>query len=99
MTIKGRWQLKIKTPVGLQTPIVELEQNGDAISGFMEDKGERGPIDNPKLDGRTVTWTNDTQKPVPATLKFTATIAEDGALTGKVVLGPFGNASMTGEPI
>ncbi|MCD7107793.1 hypothetical protein LRX75_01945 [Rhizobium sp. DKSPLA3] len=99
MAIHGKWQLSIKTPMGVQTPMVELHQDGDTITGSMSDATATGPIDNPKVQGTTVTWTNNVTKPVPALLEFTAHIQEDNSLTGNVKLGPFGNAAMTGKLI
>lgn len=99
MTIQGKWQLAIKTPAGLQTPTVELLQEGDAISGIISSNEGTGPIENPRLDGKTVTWTNQAKKPVPATIEFTVHVNDDNTLTGNVKLGPFGNAALTGKPI
>jgi len=99
MAISGKWRLTIKTPTGPQTPIVELHQDGDVITGTISSPDGTGPIDTPSVQGPTVTWTNKVVKPVPATLTFTAEIHEDNSLPGKVKLGPFGNAPMTGVPI
>ncbi|MFE1602848.1 hypothetical protein [Methylobacterium sp. ID0610] len=99
MTINGKWQLSIRTPTGLQTPVIEISQVGDSVTGTISSPDGTGPMDNPKVDGATVTWTNNVTKPVPATLEFTAHIADDNSLSGTVKLGPFGNAAMTGKPI
>jgi len=83
MTINGKWRLAIETPMGTQTPILELHQDGDAISGTISGEEGSGPIGDPKRNRRTVTWTTPIRKPMPMTLSFTAEILDENTLTGE----------------
>ncbi len=96
MSFTGKYNIVMHVPTGDQEAVLELVQDGETLSGTMEAQGEKGPIDNPRIEGDTAHWDIDITKPMPLTLNFRAT--KDGdSLSGKVALGMFGEADFEGS--
>ena len=99
MAIDGKWRLTIETPMGVQTPVLTLKQDGDALTGALSTGDGAAPVTDPKLNGRTLTFSLPIKKPMPLTLSFSAEIHDDNTLSGKVKFGLFGGGAVKGEPL
>lgn len=97
MAIDGKWNLTIKTPMGDQTGVLTLKQEGDALTGEMTGPQGATPIENGAVEGDTLKWHAKVTSPMPITLEFEGK-EEDGNLNGSVKLGAFGNSTFTGVP-
>lgn len=99
MSINGKWNMVIKTPMGDQKPVLTMRQEGNALIGGFE--GEHGPMElvDGKIEGNKLTWTGKMKKPVPMSLVFEAEMDAAGNLSGKCKLGPFGKSNFTGTPV
>jgi len=94
MSADGTWKLTMTTPMGTQTPILVLKEEGTALAGTMEGPQGTVPIEEGKVDGNSVSWAI-TAAQMAMKISFSATI--DGAkIAGKAQLGTFGEATFEG---
>ena len=97
MAIDGKWNLTIKTPMGDQTGVLTLKQEGDALTGSMSGPQGETPIENGKVEGGKLMWHAKVTSPMPITLEFEGEEA-GGNLSGNVKLGAFGTSTFSGVP-
>lgn len=97
MAVDGKWNLTIKTPMGDQTGVLTLKQEGDALTGEMSGQAGNTPIENGRVEGDVLKWDAKVTSPMPITLEFEGK-EEGGALNGNVKLGAFGTSTFTGVP-
>ena len=91
------WEMTLSTPMGPQVLNAQIIRAGDSFSGTMT--GEMGTQDiSGKIAGNTLTWTLNLTKPVSFKLSFEAK-DEGDRMTGKVKLGMFGSAALSGRRI
>ncbi len=91
------WDLVLATPMGPQPMTATIVRNGATFAGTI--KGEMGVQDiSGKISGNTLTWTLSLTKPVSIKLSFEANVQGDD-MTGKVKLGMFGSAGLTGKRV
>lgn len=95
MSFAGTWNTTINSPMGAQDGTLNLEQDGDTLTGAMVGAQGTINIEEGKVDGDTATWVANVTSPMPIKLEVEA--KRDGdALTGSVKLGAFGTATLTG---
>ena len=51
MAIDGKWNTTIKTPMGDQTGVLTLKQEGDALTGQMESSTGTVAVEEGRVDG------------------------------------------------
>ena len=95
MSANGTWNTTINTPMGAQNGTLELNVDGDDLSGKMSSPQGEMAIENGAIDGDTLSWKAAITAPMPMTLEFSATVDGD-AITGTVKLGAFGEAEFSG---
>jgi aerobic carbon-monoxide dehydrogenase large subunit len=95
-SIDGMWKLVLATPLGPQTFTGRFATQGDVITGTLY-SGDLDPASfEGKLDGNHCEWDLKVTKPIKITLKYNVWF-EGEKLHGKVKMGIFGNAKLTGE--
>lgn len=92
MSFTGTYNVTINTPMGKQEGVLHLEEDGGDLTGSMEQGGDKVDIKNGSVAGDKATWDVDVAKPMPLTLSFEGTKADD-KITGNVKLGAFGNST------
>ena len=97
MAIDGKWNLVIKTPMGEQTGVLTLKQEGDALTGDMTGSAGAAPVENGRVEGDKLMWHAKVTSPMPITLEFEGQ-EEGGNLSGNVKLGAFGTSTFSGTP-
>lgn len=95
MAVNGKWNLKIKTPMGEQAGTLDLKAEGAALTGTMAGNMGTVAIENGSVDGDAVKWSAKVTSPMPITLEFDGKVAGD-ALSGNVKLGAFGTSTFSG---
>ena len=96
MTATGNWNLVVKTPFGEQKLRAELLQEGEMLTGTMDDASNPvGPIQNATINGNLLVWKFPVKKPFAATLGFSMTLEGD-TLTGTCKAGVFPLAKASG---
>jgi carbon-monoxide dehydrogenase large subunit len=86
----------MQTPAGPQEMTAHLVRNGKELTGRMESPMGGEDILDGKINGDTLTWTMKVSKPMPIKLSFDVKVEGD-QMTGKVKLGIFGSAALTGH--
>lgn len=94
MGVDGTWNLTVNGPMGAQQVTLALTSHGDALEGTMSGPQGTIPLEDPKLDGTTLTW-SITAAQLGTKIAFTATVDGD-TLSGEAELGAFGKASVAG---
>jgi aerobic carbon-monoxide dehydrogenase large subunit len=95
--IDGKWKISIASPMGSQDVTGTFATNGNMLTGKLDsDQGAQEFQGN--VAGNALKWEMKITKPMSMTLKYDVTIDGD-RLTGKVKMGLFGSAKLTGERI
>lgn len=97
MSLTGKWNLTIATPMGEQKVELELVQTGEQISGVSRNdlEGEQ-PMLEPVLNGDTLTWKSSITKPIKVTAAMQLIFRGDSA-TGTARAGMFPAAKIIGR--
>lgn len=95
MTVSGKWNIEIKSPMGAQKASLDLKTDGGALSGTQS--GQQGSQDiSGKVDGNNVSWAVTITQPFPMTLEFSGAVDGD-AISGNVKAGNFGSFPWSGS--
>jgi carbon-monoxide dehydrogenase large subunit len=95
--IDGSWKMVLSTPMGPQEMTGNFVTSGGQLSGeLLSPEGSMGFAGT--VDGNRLLFDLKVEKPMKITLKYDITIEGD-KLTGKVKMGFFGNAKLTGQRI
>jgi len=95
MAVDGKWNMKIKTPMGEQSGVLELKADGGSLTGTMSGNMGAVEIQNGSVDGDAVKWSANVTSPMPITLEFDGKVDGDN-LAGNVKLGAFGTSTFSG---
>lgn len=93
--IDGDWKMVLATPVGPQEMMGHFETDGQALSGHLS--SPQGQQDfTGTVEGNQLKFDLKVDKPMKLTLKYDILIEGD-KLSGKVKMGIFGKAKLTGH--
>ncbi len=92
------WKLTLQTPRGPQEMTAQLVRDGQTVTGRIDGAMGGETISNGKVAGDGLTWTMQMTKPTAIKLSFDVKVAGD-QMTGKVKLGFFGSAALSGHRI
>lgn len=85
----GKWEISIQSPMGERKSILTLNEDDGVLTGTMSSDGDEGPIENGKMEGQTVSWSMNVDKPMPITLGFSGELDGD-KIEGECKFGMFG---------
>jgi aerobic carbon-monoxide dehydrogenase large subunit len=95
--IDGDWKMVLSTPMGPQEMQGHFESEGQSLSGYLSSpEGRQGFTGT--VEGHRVKFDLMVVKPMKITLKYDLAVEGD-KLTGKVKMGIFGSAKLTGERV
>jgi carbon-monoxide dehydrogenase large subunit len=93
--IDGDWKMVLNTPVGPQEMKGHFETSGTSLSGYLSSpEGQQAFTGT--VEGNRVKFDLKVEKPMKITLKYDLLVAGD-RIDGKVKMGIFGSAKLTGE--
>ena len=96
--VAGEWVLTVETDQGTTTPSVTLEQNGATLSGHYSSETLGEAEVEGTVNGRDVEFSMNAEVGGYALeVTYTATLQEDGTLSGAISLGGYGGGSFTGK--
>lgn len=95
-SITGNWNIKIATPIGAQSVVLELIEKDGVVEGFAKGNVEITPLIDPVLNGNRLTWKQSITKPMRLNLTFDVTIDGD-ILTGTSKAGMLPTSNVTGR--
>ncbi len=94
--IDGDWKMVLSTPVGPQEMLGHFETDGEALSGFLSSPEGQMDFTGQIEEGYRLKFDLKVQKPMKITLKYNLEVKGD-KISGKVKMGIFGSAKLTGE--
>jgi carbon-monoxide dehydrogenase large subunit len=94
-TADGTWKMILASPVGPQEMTGHFETNGNILTGSLSATAGTEHFSG-TVEGNTLKFDLKVTKPMKLTLKYDIVIDGD-KLTGKVKMGFFGTAKLTGE--
>lgn len=96
MSVEGKWDITVQTPMGAQASTVELTAEGTSLTGSQSGAGETIAIYDGSADGDTATWKVNVKQPFPLSITFTAKVDGD-SISGQAQAGAFPPAPFTGS--
>ncbi|MGK0469858.1 MAG: hypothetical protein ACJAR0_000320 [Candidatus Azotimanducaceae bacterium] len=96
--IDGDWKVTLNSPMGAQDATLTLATAGASLSGKMVGAQGTQEFDGGSVDGNSLTWNVKMTQPMPMDLDFSADVDGD-AISGKVKLGAFGDATFAGSRV
>jgi hypothetical protein len=73
----GKWNVTIKTPMGDRSGVLDLQVEGNTLTGALSDGEHHATISDGRVDGNRLSWSAKIQKPMRLSLKFTAVVDAD----------------------
>lgn len=98
MSVDGRWEIILSTPMGERKGTLEFVTDGSTLTGSMDTDDGPVAITDGKVSGDTISWTSAITSPMKLTVKATATVEGD-TLKGKAKAGIMPGISFTGTRI
>ena len=93
--IDGDWNMVLATPMGAQEMTGHFETDGQSLTGYLSSpQGQQAFTGT--VEGNRLKFDLKVEKPMKITLKYDIAV-EGNRLTGKVKMGIFGSAKLTGE--
>ena len=93
--IAGIWEVKIQTPLGERTGILELRSSRGKLSGDLSSQAGSIDLDDLSHQDGKLSWTIAVEDPVKLNIRAEAIIDGD-RLSGTVHLGAFGERGFSG---
>lgn len=99
MTINGKYNVTIDTPMGAQSGVVTFKTEGNVLHGEAQMAGSNGTFTG-TVDGENAKWASTVPSPMGGNITLTFNVKVTATdLSGIVELGPFGSAAVTGKKI
>lgn len=95
MSVAGKYDTTVKSPMGDQKGVFTVIPDGDNFSGSVVDGMGTMEVVDGKIDGNRLTWKMSTKVPMPLDFDCEVTIDGDN-LAGKVNAGAFGEMALSG---
>lgn len=96
MSAAGSWNITTKSPMGSQEGTLNLDVDGDRLTGTMSAAQGSMELQDGRIDGNDLSWSAKMTSPMPMTLEFRASVDGD-TISGTVKLGAFGKATFEGR--
>lgn len=96
VSLAGSWQLEIASPQGTRTPTMLLTQTGNQVSGTYKSTRGDVPIGG-TIQGNEFALTVKIATPTDSLVVEYKGRVEGNLLTGRVMMGPRGEADFTGK--
>lgn len=96
MSVAGKWNVVIDSPLGKQEGVFNLVTDGDKLTGTSTGGGVTVDIREGSVDGARLKFMIRIKQPVPMKLHFDLTVSGN-SLAGEVKAGMFGRQRVSGE--
>ena len=96
MSIDGKWNIVVKSPMGDQKSVLTFKAEGNVLTGTAEAQGNSQAIKDGKIDGDKISWAVSITTPMPMTLEFSGSFSGN-TMSGNVKAGAFGSFPWSGE--
>jgi hypothetical protein len=92
-TVDGVWDCEVKTPLGLKKSEMILRTDGDKLMGENVSPEETVPLLDGKVNGDTLAWRVEMQKPFPMKLDVEVKVSGD-TMEGTTSAGFFAKSKL-----
>jgi hypothetical protein len=96
MAVDGNWNLTMQTPMGERNATLSLKSAGGTLTGTQGADGNSTEIFDGTVSGNDVAWKVSITNPMPLTLEFKGTVADDD-ISGEMGIGFMGNFPFAGK--
>lgn len=96
MTIDGRWNMAVATPMGERKGSASLSTDGSTLTGQLDGEFGTVPLYDGVVDGSSVRFKADVTQPMTLTLSFDGNQNGD-EIAGSVELGTFGTSTFRAD--
>jgi hypothetical protein len=96
MSIHGKWDIILHTPMGKQKGKMNANVEGDALEGEINSPMGVIPMKGGKVDGDSAAWSCEVTKPILMNLDFSVQVEGD-TFSGTVQVGPMGKNAVEGK--
>ena len=95
MSIDGKWDVTVNSPMGTQKSVLTLKTEGSKLTGT--NAGQTGTLEvkDGRVEGNKLFWTMDMKSPFAIKLEVEATVSGD-TIEGHIKAGSFGSSPMKG---
>lgn len=90
MSVDGVWTMTMNTPMGEQTAKLDLQTDGNTLTGLQTADAGSAEVQDGRIDGDKLAWKSSISKPMPLTLTFAATVNGD-EMNGTMSVGFLGS--------
>lgn len=98
MNVAGTWNIKIVTPIGTQSFVLEIAENDGVLTGIARGNIETTPMNNLAVAGNHLTWKQSITHPMRLNLTFDIIIDGD-TLMGTSKAGMLPTSTVTGTRV
>jgi hypothetical protein len=95
MSVDGKWNVAVSTPVGRQEAVFLFVTDGEKLSGTCAAGGTTLPIEDGSVEGSQVGFRVKVKQPMSLDCRYTLTVTGD-SIMGEVKVGPFGKSKVVG---
>ena len=95
MTVDGRWNAEVNSPMGIQKFAITIKTTGNTFTGTLSGAMGSQEIAG-KVDGNALSWTTELKEPMQLTLEYKVRVEGD-TLSGEVKAGAFGTSPLKGS--
>jgi hypothetical protein len=95
--VAGEWDFTVELQAGTGTPHLSLKQDGSTVSGHYKGQLGEAPVTGTIKGNDLRLATRISAQGQELVLTYTGTVEGDSSVTGKVVLGEFGEGTFTGR--
>lgn len=96
MSIAGNWKLTLKTPFGVQTPVMQIQEENNAWSGHLDGASGKSELEDLTVDGNRFGCSTQASTPMGVfQVSFQGTV--DGDSLNGTLKTMMGDRPFTGE--
>ncbi len=96
-SITGRWTMDVQSQLGSGTPVFELEQEGETVTGTYQGQLGESPVAGTVKESRIELNIKVEAMGQKLTIQYMGTLEEEGSMKGTVKFGDFGEGTFTGK--
>jgi hypothetical protein len=95
--LTGTWQLTVQSPAGTGSPTLNLNQDGNALSGSYRGQLGESAVQG-SVDGHAFDLTFNVAGPAGSMdVRYRGELKDDDSIAGTIALGPLGQGTFTGK--
>jgi hypothetical protein len=95
--ITGKWIMDVQSQMGSGTPVFELVQEGETVTGIYKGQLGESPVTGTVKEDSVELNINVDAMGQEMTIQYIGTLEEDGSMKGTVKFGNYGDGTFKGK--